>query len=42
MKQVEYKNALKMREVEEERNIYLKQQELLHKEDDEFKSYAEK
>lgn len=42
IKQVEYKNASKMREVDDERNSYLNQQELLRKEDDEFKSYAEK
>lgn len=42
IKQVEYKNAQKMREVEEERNAYLNQQDLLRKEDDDFKSYAEK
>lgn len=42
IKQVEQKNALKMREVEDERNIFLNQQELLRKEDEEFKSQAEK
>jgi len=31
-----------MREVDDERNAYLNQQDLLRKEDDEFKSYAEK
>lgn len=41
VKQVEYKNALKMREVEEERNVFLNQQELLRREDDDFKSQAE-
>jgi hypothetical protein len=35
---VEYKNAIKMREVEDERNAYLNQQDLLRKEDDDFKS----
>jgi len=41
VKQVEYKNALKMKEVEDERRVFLKQQELLNKEDNEFKSFAE-
>lgn len=42
IKQVEYKNALKMKEVDEEREVYLTQQSLLRKEDEDFKSYAEK
>lgn len=30
-----------MKEVEDERRVFLKQQELLNKEDNEFKSFAE-